>query len=79
MLNNPDIIAIEEAENGSVLQDIATQISQDAVAAGETDPQYTAYGTDNNTFYSNDYSGISVGSLGQYPGEYDIVQNVLAT
>ena len=24
-------------------------------------------------------SGISVGSLGQYAGEYDIVENVLAT
>lgn len=63
MLNNPDIIAVEEAENGFVLKDIAAQISADAITAGESDPQYVAYGTDNSTFYSNDLSGISVGFL----------------
>jgi hypothetical protein len=63
VLNNPDILAIEEAENGSVLKDIAAQISADAVTAGETDPKYVAYGTDNSTIYSNDFSGISTGFL----------------
>ena len=63
VLNNPDILALEEAENGSVLKDIAAQISADAIAAGETDPQYVAYGTDNSTIYSNDFSGISTGFL----------------
>ena len=63
MLNNPDVVAIEEAENGFVLKDIAAQISSDAVTAGEADPKYVAYGTDNSTFYSDDESGISVGFL----------------
>jgi hypothetical protein len=63
VLNNPDILALEEAENGSVLKDIAAQISADAITAGETDPKYVAYGTDNSTIYSNDFSGISTGFL----------------
>ncbi len=63
VINNPDILAIEEAENGSVLKDIAAQISADAILVGEPDPKYVAYGTDNSTYYSNDLSGISVGFL----------------
>ena len=63
VLNNPEILALEEEENGFVLKDIAAQISADAITAGEPDPKYVAYGTDNATFYSNDESGISTGFL----------------
>lgn len=64
VLKNPDIIALEEVENETVAADIATQISNDAVAAGETDPQYQPYGS-GTTYapYTNDVGGISVGFL----------------
>ncbi|MDR3763054.1 MAG: lamin tail domain-containing protein [Acidobacteriota bacterium] len=64
VLNMPDIVALEEIENQSVAADIAAKISTDAVAAGQTDPQYVAYGT-GTTYapYTNDVGGISVGFL----------------
>ncbi|HEY4354790.1 MAG TPA: Ig-like domain repeat protein [Acidobacteriaceae bacterium] len=55
---SPDILAVEEVENPQTLQDVATQISTDAVAAGQTDPQYAPY-----LVIGNDSSGISVGFL----------------
>jgi hypothetical protein len=64
VLGSPDIVALEEPENESVIADIAAKISSDAVAAGEPDPQYVPYGTGTSYApYSNDISGISVGFL----------------
>ncbi len=64
VLNAPDIVALEEVENQSVAADIAAQISADAVAAGQPDPHYLAYGTGTPYApYTNDIGGISVGYL----------------
>jgi hypothetical protein len=64
VLGNPDIVALEEPENESVVADIAAEISTDAQAAGEADPQYVAYGTGTSYApYTNDIGGISVGFL----------------
>jgi len=64
VLGSPDIVALEESENQSVVADIAAKISADAAAAGEPDPQYVAYGTGTSYApYTNDVGGISVGFL----------------
>ena len=64
VLGSPDIVALEECENESVVADIAARISADAIAAGEPDPHYVPYGTGTGYApYSNDISGISVGFL----------------
>jgi hypothetical protein len=64
VLNDPDIVTLEEVENQSVASDMAAQISSDAVADGETDPHYVAYGTGTSYApYTNDVGGISVGFL----------------
>jgi hypothetical protein len=64
VLGDPDVIALEEPENQSVVADIAAKISADAQAAGEADPQYAAYGTGTGYApYTNDVGGISVGFL----------------
>jgi predicted extracellular nuclease len=64
VLGDPDVIALEEPENESVVADIAAEISSDAQAAGEADPQYMAYGTGTSYApYTNDIGGISVGFL----------------
>ncbi len=59
VLNSPDIVTLEEVENQSVANDIANQINTDAGIAG----LYTAYSTDNSTFFTQDGTGISVGFL----------------
>lgn len=59
VLNNPDIVTLEEVENQNVANDIANQINTDAGVPN----LYTAYSTDNSTFYSQDGTGISVGFL----------------
>jgi predicted extracellular nuclease len=59
VLNTPDIVTLEEVENQSVANDIATQINTDAGIPN----LYTAYSTDNSAFYSQDGTGISVGFL----------------
>ncbi len=64
ILGNPDVIGLEESENQSVVADMATKISADAIAAGEEDPKYVAYGTGTDYApYTNDVGGISVGFL----------------
>ncbi|HEX5282487.1 MAG TPA: choice-of-anchor D domain-containing protein [Bryocella sp.] len=64
ILGNPDVIGLEEPENQSVVADMAQQISNDAIAAGEEDPKYVAYGTGTDYApYTNDIGGISVGFL----------------
>jgi predicted extracellular nuclease len=59
VLNTPDIVTLEEVENQSVANDIATQINTDAGIPN----LYTAYSTDNTNFYTQDGTGISVGFL----------------
>lgn len=43
VMRTPDVIGLQEIENLDVLQDIANKVNADAVAAGDSDPQYTAY------------------------------------
>jgi uncharacterized protein len=59
VLNTPDIVTLEEVENQSVANDIATQINTDAGIPN----LYTAYSTDNTNFFTQDGTGISVGFL----------------
>lgn len=59
VLNSPDIVTLEEVENQSVANDIATQVNTDAGVPN----LYTAYSTNNTTLYSQDGTGISVGFL----------------
>src|SRR5262249_21348374 len=54
----PDIIAVEEIENLTVLQAIATQVNNDAIADGLSNPNYVAYLVE-----GNDIGGIDVGFL----------------
>src|SRR3546814_84637 len=57
-LHAPDILAVQEMENLTVLQDLAARIGEDAIAAGQPDPQYAAYLEE-----GNDVGGIDVGYL----------------
>jgi hypothetical protein len=57
-LNLPDIIGLQEVENLSTLQALATQVNNDVVAGGGADPLYTAYLDE-----GNDPGGIDVGFL----------------
>ncbi len=54
----PDIIGFQEVESLTVLQDLAAQISTDAIAAMQPDPLYVAY-----LIEGNDFGGIDVGFL----------------
>lgn len=60
-LHSPDIVALEEVENKSVVSDIAAQV---LTTCGTT---YAPYGTNNTgdstVFYTQDGTGISVGFL----------------
>jgi uncharacterized protein len=58
VLRSPDILAVVEVENLAILQRLAARINGDAVAAGETDPQYVAYLEE-----GNDVGGIDSGFL----------------
>ncbi len=58
VLNRPDILALEEMNNLTTLQTLAAQISSDALAAGQPDPQYQAY-----LYDGNDPSFINVAFL----------------
>jgi len=57
-LRTPEILGVEEAENLTVLQDLAAQIDTDASAAGQTQPGYQAL-----LLEGNDIGGIDVGLL----------------
>lgn len=57
-LHTPDILGVQEAENLTVLQDLAARIDADATAAGQPAPGYTAYLVE-----GNDVGGIDVGFL----------------
>ncbi len=67
VLNLPDILALEEMENLQTLTDLSNKISADAVAAGQTDPQYQPY-----LQQGNDPSAINVAFLVK-PSKVDVV------
>ncbi|HUS20061.1 MAG TPA: lamin tail domain-containing protein [Terriglobales bacterium] len=58
VLNSPDVVGVQEMESLFVLQTLANKINADAVAAGDSDPQYQAYLEE-----GNDPGGIDVGFL----------------
>jgi uncharacterized protein len=58
VLRMPDIIGIEEIENDATLQDLANRVNSDAVAAGQSNPQYLGC-----TYQGNDIGGIDVAIL----------------
>ncbi|MFN7947991.1 MAG: endonuclease/exonuclease/phosphatase family protein [Blastocatellia bacterium] len=58
VMRAPDIIGVEEVENLTTLQAIATKINNDAVASGATNPNYQAYLVE-----GNDPGGIDAGFL----------------
>lgn len=58
VLGTPDVVALEEVENLSVLQALAGRISTDAVTASQPNPGYIAF-----LFEGNDIGGIDVGFL----------------
>ena len=57
-LRAPDIVGVQEAENLTVLQDLAAKIDEDAAAAGQAVPGYQAFLEE-----GNDIGGIDVGVL----------------
>ena len=58
VLKTPDVIGVAEVENLATLEAVAAQVSADATAAGQADPQYAAYLVE-----GNDIGGIDVGFL----------------
>src|SRR3546814_2001486 len=48
-LHAPDILAVQEMENLTVLQGLAARIGEDAIANGQPDPQYAAYRSEEPT------------------------------
>ncbi len=70
VLNTPDILAVEEMQDLQTLTDLSAKISADAVAAGQTDPQYKPY-----LVQGNDSSGINVGFLVK-PSKIDVLSVV---
>jgi len=58
VLRYPDILGVEEMENLTTLQAVAAKVNADAVAAGDSNPNYQAY-----LMEGNDIGGIDVGFL----------------
>jgi predicted extracellular nuclease len=58
VMRTPDVIGVEEMENLTTLQSVATKVNNDAVAATGTNPNYVAYLEE-----GNDVGGIDVGLL----------------
>ena len=58
VMHTPDIIGIEEMENITTMQAVAMKINNDAVAAGQPNPNYQAFLVE-----GNDVGGIDVGFL----------------
>jgi predicted extracellular nuclease len=54
----PDVVGVEEMENLTTLQALATKINTDETTAGHPNPNYTAYLSE-----GNDIGGIDVGFL----------------
>ncbi|HEY0462226.1 MAG TPA: hypothetical protein VGC97_24040 [Pyrinomonadaceae bacterium] len=57
-MQSPDVVAVVEMENLSVLKKLAERINKDAEAAGKPNPKYEAYLTE-----GNDIGGIDSGFL----------------
>lgn len=57
-MQTPDVVAIVEAENLSVLKKLADRINKDAEAAGKPNPNYEAFLAE-----GNDFGGIDSGFL----------------
>jgi hypothetical protein len=62
ILRTPDILALVEVENLPTLETLAQRLNQDSAAAGEPNPDYTAYLAE-----GNDPSGIDIGFLVKRP------------
>ncbi len=58
VMRSPDVIGGEEMENLTTLQAVAAKVNDDAVAAGQPNPNYQAYLEE-----GNDIGGIDVGFL----------------
>ncbi len=58
VMRSPDVIGVEEMENLTTLQTVATKVNNDAVAASQPNPNYQAY-----LIEGNDVGGIDVGFL----------------
>jgi predicted extracellular nuclease len=58
MLNSPDVVGVEEMENLTTLQAVATKINNDEIAASRPNPNYVGYLVE-----GNDVGGIDVGFL----------------
>jgi predicted extracellular nuclease len=58
VMQTPDIVGVEEMENLSTLQALASKINSDAVAASQPNPNYQAFLVE-----GNDIGGIDVGFL----------------
>ena len=58
VMRMPDVIGVEEMENLTTLQAVATQVNNDAVANSQPNPGYVAF-----LFEGNDVGGIDVGFL----------------
>ena len=71
VMRYPDVIGVEEMENLTTLQAVATKVNNDAVTAGDTNPNYQAYLVE-----GNDIGGIDVGFLVKTPkvGVIDVTQ-----
>jgi hypothetical protein len=68
VLRTPDILGVQEVENITTLQALATRINGDAVAAGDPNPGYAAYLEE-----GNDPGGIDVGFLVRTARVTDVV------
>jgi predicted extracellular nuclease len=62
VLRYPDVLGVEEMENLRTLQAVATKVNNDAVAAGDPNPNYHAFLEE-----GNDPGGIDVGFLVKTP------------
>lgn len=58
VLKMPDIVGIAEIEHQSTVDDLASRINSDAVAAGQPNPNYSGY-----LYEGNDIGGIDVAVL----------------
>ena len=58
ILKTPEILGVEEVENLTTLQALASKVNADAVANGDPDPQYQAFLEE-----GNDIGGIDLGAL----------------
>ena len=68
VMRTPDILGVEEMENLTTLQALATKVNADAVLAGDPNPDYQAYLVE-----GNDIGGIDVGFLVKGPPRVNVL------